>query len=70
MKWQPIETAPRDKAKFLVATEKGDVAVSWRLDNGGFYAGRDAFGDYAWTKISNDALAYWMPLPQPPKEKQ
>lgn len=55
MKWQPIETAPRD-AFLLVNSDEG-MYVAWMHSSGWFQYSRDEFVD---------APTHWMPLPEPP----
>jgi hypothetical protein len=58
MKWQPIETAPRDGTPIL-ATD-GETIVTTR------------YGAFSWTHEGIDPavtrrLTHWLPLPPPPK---
>lgn len=56
--WQPIETAPRDKAVLLFGDGKFEVAIWF-------------FGDWGTAgSVLGDRIgfhpAHWMPLPEPP----
>lgn len=64
MKWQLIETAPKDGSAIIVYDpDDGDIAVvefyqeSWT----------SKYCVDSWIKFNN--ATHWMPLPQPPKEK-
>jgi len=69
MKWQPIETAPKDRTKILVCTYSGKVDITWWIGHG-FYAGGDQYGPHTWTNFGDIALAYWMPFPPPPEKTE
>jgi hypothetical protein len=65
MRWQPIETAPRDGTEFL--------GSGW---NGGIVGGKRhygivhcAFGEFCGDDEDErfSYLTHWMPLPEPPK---
>ncbi len=58
--WQPIETAPKDGRRVLVAVEGVDrvVVAFW---NGSAWSTVDA-NDW-----SGRSVTHWMPLPQPPE---
>ena len=62
MKWQPIETAPKDGHYLLLLNKTeygGEVAMAW------FSAPENI-----WVRChSNDAVrraTHWMPIPEPP----
>lgn len=60
MNWQPIETAPRDHGKQILAFDDGDIRVGYWSSN------RECFR----CEITGDPLyrvTHWMPLPEPPK---
>lgn len=61
MKWQPIETAPKDGTDILVRLSNGEV---FRANN---YAGLEnswlAGSDIGWVNAR-----HWMPLPAPPSD--
>jgi hypothetical protein len=65
--WQPIETAPKDGTKILVAflaEDKYRVAlVHW--------ADEDLFDEEGWdfglTTEYNKCVHYWQPIPEPPE---
>lgn len=62
MKWEPIETAPKDGTPVLVH-ECGDVVIAyWKQSIGKWIGPRDSYGDADY--MQPDA---WMPLPEPPK---
>ena len=67
--WQPIETAPKDGTRVLIAwnngCDKGVVSAYWEP---GY------FGNIGWTEFQlrsdywgPDTPTHWMPLPKPPK---
>ena len=58
MKWQKIETAPKDGTEILLGAKDGSITVGrWELHN--FFTDGDF--DAFWA-------THWMPLPEPPKE--
>jgi hypothetical protein len=59
MKWQPIETAPKDGTVILLCSRFGveDAFASWWIQ-----------GDLRWANSQWAVLDYWMPLPELPKE--
>ena len=59
MKWQPIETAPKDGCLYLGCTEKGTIQIIKR--NKHLHIWIDAEGREAYR-----TMAYWMPLPATP----
>lgn len=77
MKWQPIETAPKDGMRVLLYDPKCDVAISglWHDD-----PGKNTPDGYepawSWWVADDDLLlwddgtapTHWMPLPPPPTE--
>jgi hypothetical protein len=67
MEWKPIESAPKDRSKFLAwNSEAGEVCIC-RFSPAScvFYTTEDQTGD-SW-RISP---RYWMPLPPPPVDKR
>lgn len=56
MTWQPIETAPMDGTRVLLATPSGRIA------DGSFHARYDI---WAWPYVMVNPT-HWMPLPEPP----
>lgn len=64
--WLPIETAPKDGTRILVATELSKhPVISWWIGDG-FLAGQDNFGPRTWTTYGSSALKWWTPLPPVP----
>ena len=68
MKWQPIETAPKDGTEILVCVQyevDGDLHserwVDWLTADGGWFA----FPSLIWVPFRPTA---WMPLPEPPAQ--
>lgn len=66
MKWQPIETAPKDGSDVLVSCANGRRMVAcWN----------SGLNHWVWASWSEDSLlrslvcmpTYWSPLPDPPK---
>lgn len=61
--WLPIETAPKD----------GSTIMVWREDHGGIWWG--SFDGHKWlvvygnNKVHARDITHWMPLPEPPTEK-
>lgn len=69
MKWQPIETAPKDGTSILIAVEarSGDCHVAeayWIMSNW-WEMRKLRFGSGANTP--EDEILGWMPLPDPPE---
>jgi hypothetical protein len=69
MKWQPIDTAPKDGRVILILTERGNVYSPCQWENGeisenGFWLWWQ--DEPAWlTEVVNPT--HWMPLPDPPE---
>lgn len=58
VRWQPIDTAPKDGTDFLGYTVDGDMWVmAWNYETEQFESERLFFGA---------ALTHWQPLPSPP----
>ena len=63
MKWQPIETAPKDGTEFL-ATKKG-----WRYPHSAYWnESRQSF-ENPFCDYYMDQPSHWMPLPAPPTKE-
>lgn len=71
MKWQPIETAPKDKTVILLGLPK--VGALKEEDARRVYEGRWNEIQETFTSVNGFILlsvaTHWMPLPEPPKEK-
>lgn len=68
VKWQPIETAPKDGSKFLILTRIGEVLDGWRQKNHqGFERIDHSRECYSYFCLEHEPT-HWQPLPQPPKE--
>ena len=64
MKWQPIETAPKDGYDYLVYNSVSEECfVAYRYGGVGswYFSDRHAL---------KDEPSHWMPLPKPPKEDE
>lgn len=66
-RWMPIETAPKDRTRIILATIGGHVTVGHWLDNSntswpwqGWSTDRGPF--------AIDGVTHWMPLPSPPAQ--
>jgi len=73
MKWQPIETAPKDGTYILVAGPSGYYSTPLRVE---VCKWNNANHKDNWRNHSNDWFTdggedatHWMPLPEPPKDK-
>jgi len=70
MKWQPINTAPRDRTHVLLFTpnDEPQVVVGYFESYGG--DGWWTYSDLALQEISEEIVeggpTHWMPLPLPP----
>ena len=71
MKWQPIDTAPRDGSKILLArigrNEVGENLGIWWACSGFWHSRYENWND----GIEPSGLAHpthWQPLPPPPEE--
>ncbi len=65
MKWQTIETAPKDGTRILVWRPRED------RDNPAHH-GIDRWSDYSqswWNSRRDQQPTHWMPLPPPPEEE-
>ena len=66
MKWQPIETAPRD-GTVILAAHSGAVFDAW-------WDGVSAWVDGTTSDITDDFVEFypthWMPLPEPPTQEK
>ena len=58
MKWEPIETAPKDGTAVLALIEGSDIPQSVRYRNGGW---KICWDDYRIAGI--DGPTHWMPIP-------
>lgn len=69
MKWQPIETAPRDGTYILLAGPSGYMGTPLRVIVCRYnpeFRPRQPWVDYAGDSFldSGDAPTYWLPLPE------
>ena len=62
MKWQPIETAPKDRTEILAVRDKEIKIVFWYPHLKEWGSQEDWADDGTWEPT------HWMPLPEPPKE--
>lgn len=70
--WRPIETAPRDATRILIAMprEEGAVCEAWwatDYEGGPGYWSTPPSGAGRGYTILADYPTHWMPLPDPPK---
>ncbi len=65
MKWQPIETAPKDKTHVALLRQNGDGSVTY---GHGFYMPME--GWICWAHYGNKLPTHWMPLPPPPEQSE
>jgi hypothetical protein len=71
--WSPIETAPKDGTRILVAIDEDMEVAHWELyrDDGEDHEGEE--GDGYWSNAMQEAVwngeqpEFWMPLPKPPQ---
>jgi len=68
--WMPIETAPHDKATWVIVVEKdGDTHIAI-FDNHPLYTEDDEMG-MCWTDGHMELRpTHWMPLPNPPTSEK
>lgn len=69
MRWQPIETAPKNGSEILVRYGETVSVVHWDEDAAEMYDGvgwRD-IGDMGWGGTVGLEPTHWTPLPEPPK---
>ena len=59
MKWQPIETAPKNGRDILIFDKNG-IEIAWWSDIDSEWCHQDMY-------LSILNLTHWMPLPEPPK---
>lgn len=75
MKWQPIETAPKDGTEILLYEEWGVTIGSYRTDDN-FPEGAplwldNSYDDFSIGLASRPVSAtHWMPLPLPPEDEE
>lgn len=63
VKWQPIETAPKDGTRILLCGKNGKIADS-------HYGQPDGWANprcFIWPYV-NANPTHWMPLPKPPEQ--
>ena len=66
-KWKPIETAPKDGTKVLVANNRGNMAVAlWR--DGWVPMFSSGMPNGFLNGACGSVCTHWMPLPSPPKK--
>lgn len=80
MKWQPIETAPKDGSLQILSDANGRVFFGAYIvipfkeyrDVDGFYIGQQDPDEYWMDQENGDSVypTHWMPLPAPPKEQK
>ena len=63
MKWEQIETAPRDRHVLIWSMESGCHVAYWRDGLGWCNDQVDQCSDY----IEVEGVTHWMLLPEPPK---
>jgi hypothetical protein len=68
MKWQPIETAPKDK-RVLVWTGQEIYAAQWAKN---VFTSDEAWLIVRWEgyDILSRNATHWMPLPDPPEDEK
>ena len=66
--WQPIETAPKDGERILLAWGIDAIEIGWWKHNGrtqrSYFAIDHEMDDY---ELADDQPTHWMPLPLPPQ---
>jgi hypothetical protein len=65
MDWQPIETAPTDQEKILVACVFDDGSVQMHVASR-WAGGWGTWGFHSYQPIIDPAPTHWMTLPEPP----
>lgn len=75
MKWQPIETAPKDGTTILLASGKYVLTGYWETDpgwawkfDGPCWGICEVEDDYYSVYKFPDWPTHWMPLPEPPNK--
>lgn len=63
MKWQPIETAPKDGSSFLAYDKEGNFICILRWNKWDSDQGRLVV---SWDGTENRDCTHWMPLPKQP----
>lgn len=67
MDWQPIETAPKDGTRVLIASGT-DVVLAFFDNNAGMWC-ENEYDNLWWGPTDTaryDGPTHWMPLPAPP----
>lgn len=67
--WQPIETAPRDGTRIILAWG-GSAVVGYYLDNSGMRRPWQGWRTPSMEPTPRGLVTHWMPLPPPPEEPQ
>lgn len=70
-RWQPIETAPKDGTRILVATKYGIEVAEWeeRAPQWGVVPAWIGMGLSTYEEDRELTPTHWMPLPPPPETK-
>lgn len=64
MKWQHIDTAPKDGSEVLLCSAWHQIVIAWfKVGEWHYSFGRNA----TWPE---DYPTHWMPLPEPPTEEK
>ena len=76
MKWQPIESAPKDGTRIMVGNEHGAWVAEWRPVYQSGYRPADPWASAMLNHehmrdgggvLRHSPPTHWMPLPEPPK---
>ncbi len=69
MKWQPIETAPKDGTVVILADDSSVYPQGWwRMRKGWVFLDTNVEGpDYTNGWVKGYGPTHWMPLPDPPE---
>lgn len=67
MKWQPIETAPRDGTEFQAWIGNWEPRCRFNEDGTFQIWGRIDYDIEGWDYYPSAIATHWMPLPEPPE---
>lgn len=67
MKWQSIETAPRDGRDILLTDGDNVQQASWWVNEWMIHIGESSHSHVTWNFVC-EPPTHWMPLPEPPSE--